>query len=285
MLGYQSITVAISKGAWPAGAAMLSRMPHEFTVSRHLDALRDAMVAFIRYADRAGLAARVPTCPGWTVRDLIAHQGMVHRWATAHVRNEPVDEPDKWEVEGQSDPDPIQWMRDGVVELAQALAQAPDDLETFVFLKDAPPAKAFWARRQCHETTMHAVDALSASLGRLPTAVEVDWIDTELALDGIDELLTGFVPRRSTALRTDEGSALAVVPDGNSLWWHVAMSDQPPVTTRRRRPVPGGANAAGWEITGPAEELYLRLWNRAEPPVPNPGGHDGVGLTAVRWSH
>ena len=36
----------------------------------------------------AGADAPVPTCPGWTVRDLLAHQGMVHRWATAVVRGD-----------------------------------------------------------------------------------------------------------------------------------------------------------------------------------------------------
>ena len=30
-------------------------------------------------------AAAVPTCPEWTVRDLVRHLGGVHRWATGHV--------------------------------------------------------------------------------------------------------------------------------------------------------------------------------------------------------
>ena len=37
-------------------------------------------------AAAAGLDAPVPTCPGWTVRDLVTHQGLIHRWATANVR-------------------------------------------------------------------------------------------------------------------------------------------------------------------------------------------------------
>ena len=32
-------------------------------------------------ADEAGLEAPVPTCPGWTVNDLVLHMGEVHRWA------------------------------------------------------------------------------------------------------------------------------------------------------------------------------------------------------------
>ncbi|HEY8059487.1 MAG TPA: maleylpyruvate isomerase N-terminal domain-containing protein, partial [Acidimicrobiales bacterium] len=68
-------------------------------VPRHLEGLREAMVAFVRYADRAGLRAPVPTTPDWTVRRLVAHQGMVHRWASATVRGLGAD-PDALEQEG-----------------------------------------------------------------------------------------------------------------------------------------------------------------------------------------
>ena len=40
--------------------------------------------------------------------------------------------------------------------------EAPVDLEAFVFLNDAPAPRQFWARRQCHETTIHAVDMSGA---------------------------------------------------------------------------------------------------------------------------
>ncbi len=56
-------------------------MPTQLPLARHLEGLRTAMVAFVRYADRAGLDAPVPTCPGWTVRDLVAYQGEAHRSA------------------------------------------------------------------------------------------------------------------------------------------------------------------------------------------------------------
>ena len=55
------------------------------TVDRHLTGIEDAVARLGAWADRAGAEAPVPTCPGWTVRDLLAHQGMVHRWATAVV--------------------------------------------------------------------------------------------------------------------------------------------------------------------------------------------------------
>src|SRR4051812_9663653 len=175
-------------------------VPTELSLARHLDGLRSAMVAFVRYADRAGPEAPVPTCPDWTVRDLVVHQGMVHRWAAALVHGENGVDADAFEAEGRGVPDPLEWLRDGVIELAETLTRAPEDTEALVFLDDAPRPREFWARRQCHETTVHAVDALSAALGRHPAGSET-WIETDVAVDGIDELLGGFLTRPRSRLR------------------------------------------------------------------------------------
>jgi uncharacterized protein (TIGR03083 family) len=253
-------------------------VPTHLTTAQHLAGLSEAMRAFGRYADRAGLEASVPTCPDWTVLDLVAHQGMVHRWATALLRGErPTDEEvDGFDAEGRDAEDPLAWLAAGASALAAAVNGAPDDLEALVFLNDAPPARGFWARRQCHETTMHAIDALAASLGRAPRPEEV-WLDPELAGDGIDELLGGFLTRPRSRLRCDEDALLVVRPDDLGDWWEVAMGPRPAVTTRRttgdERP-----DDADWELTGGAVELFLRLWNRLDPP------EEWRRLTAVTWS-
>ncbi|KQZ76167.1 maleylpyruvate isomerase N-terminal domain-containing protein [Nocardioides sp. Root151] len=231
-------------------------MATDLSLPQHLEGLRTALVSFVRYADRAGLRAAVPTTPDWTVRRLVAHQGMVHRWAAAILRGEPAD-PDRYQREGQSAPDPLEWLRDGAIELAQAITEAPDDLEALVFLNDAPPARRFWARRQCHETTMHAVDALSAALGRQPRAADT-WITDEVALDGIDELLTGFLTRTTSRLRSDEPLTIVVRPEGSAVGWQVAVSADPAVTTRTPD-ADGDVVLAGSPVA-----LYLTLWNRSD---------------------
>lgn len=221
------------------------------------------MVAFVRYADRAGLEATVPTCPDWAVRDLVAHQGMVHRWAAALLRGERDVEPDRLEAAGRSEPDPLEWLRDGVIELAETVAAAPGDAQAPVFLNDAPAPREFWARRQCHETTVHAVDALAASLGRRPDPSET-WIDRDLAVDGIDEMLGGFMTRPRSQLRCEEEALLVVAPDDAPDRWLVRLSTHPAVTAR----VSGTADVdADWVLQGSAVDLYLSLWNRTARPA------------------
>ena len=61
-----------------------------------------------------------------------------------------------------------------------------------VFLRDSPAPREFWARRQAHETTIHRADAVAAGLGRRPRSAELD-LDPAFAVDGLDELLTGFL--------------------------------------------------------------------------------------------
>jgi uncharacterized protein (TIGR03083 family) len=257
-------------------------MPTRLTPEQHLDGLRAAMVGFVRYVDRAGLAAPVPTCPEWTVLDLVAHQGMVHRWAAAIVRGERPedDEVASFERAAHEADDAMRWLRAGAVEVSQAVGHATTGREAFVFLNDAPAPRGFWARRQCHETTIHAVDALAASLGRAPRAEET-WIDPELARDGVDELLGGFLTRPRSRLRCETDALLAVVPDDAHEWWEVSLGPRPAVVTRHAASYDEDTDA-DWELTGSSVELYLRLWNRADV-AETPAGGSWRHLTAVTW--
>ncbi len=86
-------------------------------------------------AEQAGPDAKVATCPGWQVRDLVRHTGMVHRWATAFVaegyarwitRTAALAELDGAEL--------LAWFRDGHRRLVDTLAAAaPPDLSCWKF--------------------------------------------------------------------------------------------------------------------------------------------------------
>lgn len=235
-------------------------MPTHLSFDEHLGGLRDATQMLSRHATAAGLDVDVPTCPDWTVRRLIGHQGMIHRWSRALLRGEEVDA-SALEKAGRSSADPVGWLRDGAIALVTTLVETPEDAEAKVILHDAPPARLFWARRQHHETTMHAVDALAASLGRSPRAEET-WIGAEAALDGIDELLMGFVPRSTSRLRVEAGSEPVTIavrtPDATSSW-SVLVTEEPPVVVRHDGPTTGDL-----VVEAPAVALYLALWHRSD---------------------
>jgi uncharacterized protein (TIGR03083 family) len=232
----------------------------QLRLDEHLSALRQAAERLAASAHAAGLEAAVPTCPGWTVRDLLAHQGMVHRWATAHVTGDREGQhaSDAVEAAGRAQPDPAGWLREGADALLAALTAAPEDLDALVFLKDAPPAREFWARRQCHETTVHAVDGLAAELGRVPTATEAG-VTTPVAIDGIDELVTGFLTRGKARLRSPEPQRIAVSPNDADAAWLLEVSQGPVVTTRHTA---SSLSDADVTLRGTAAQLYLGLWNR-----------------------
>ncbi|MER7374961.1 maleylpyruvate isomerase family mycothiol-dependent enzyme [Streptomyces lanatus] len=201
-------------------------------------------------AEDAGADAKVPTCPDWQVRDLVRHTGMVHRWAAAFVAEGYTSyHPDS----GLPDLDGAElfaWFREGHRHLVDTLAGAPADVQCWHFLP-APSPLAFWARRQAHETTVHRFDAESAR-GGAPTE-----IDPALAADGIDELLRAFHARPKSRVRSAEPRVLRVrATDIDDAVWTVRLSQEPPVTER------GETGGADGEISGPADRLYLSLWNR-----------------------
>ena len=238
--------------------------PAYLVFDQYLTAIRSAAERLHDHADHAGLEAAVPSCPGWNVAALLAHQGMVHRWAAANVRGDSDHRTEESEAAAAAAPDLLAWFDEGARALTKTLISAPDDLEAMVFLRNAPPPRLFWARRQAHETTIHAVDAHAAALRQLPRPAET-LINGELAADGIDELLRGFLPRRTSTLRSEVPYVIEIHAVDADQRWQVAVSEQPPLSVR----------GTTWDtdavISGSALELYLGLWNRtAELKVDGP---------------
>ncbi|MGW1895609.1 maleylpyruvate isomerase family mycothiol-dependent enzyme [Streptomyces sp. NPDC002004] len=229
-----------------------------------------------RTAQEAGTDAEVATCPGWAVRDLLRHTGMVHRWATAFVAEGLTrHHPDA----GQPDLDGAEllaWFREGHATLVDTLDTAPADVECWTFLP-APSPLGFWARRQAHETTIHRIDAESALGGTF------SGIGTAFAVDGIDELLTGFHGRSSSRVRTQEGPRVLRVraTDTDAVWTVRLTPDERPRTERN------AVGDADCQLTGPAGRLYPALWNRS--PFPRVDGDARLAelwleRSAVTWS-
>ncbi|MCU1493087.1 MAG: hypothetical protein JWO62_851 [Acidimicrobiaceae bacterium] len=231
-------------------------------VADHIDVLEREGERLAEAASLAGLGAPTPTCPEWQVRDLLAHLGGVHRWATFHVATAssgPTSE-EQEAVLFSCPPDDslLEWFRAGHGALVQTLRNADPAMSCWTFLP-APSPLAFWARRQAHETAIHRVDAELALSGSGQEAAQHGTptpIGRELAVDGIDELLNGFLVRRRGRLVANPPRTIALhALDSGDAWTVLIESDHRVVESGLRE-------EADCQVAGPASELYLLLWNR-----------------------
>jgi uncharacterized protein (TIGR03083 family) len=255
-------------------------MPTQLGLEQHLEALERSGAALGEAAATAGLNAKVPTCPGWDIGQLLTHQGMVHRWAAANLRGQRDHDTAASVAEARAAASVLDWYAHGLAALVDTIRITAEDAEAMVFLRDAPPPRRFWARRQAHETTIHSVDAISAARRRWPTSADVD-IDPLLAADGIDELLMGFITRGGGPLHAAEPYTVLVRTDDTGHAWTLRISHGPTVTT------PGETERPEAVFSGTAVQLYLSLWNRADEITSN-GRSDLVDQwrrqIRIRWS-
>ena len=110
-------------------------------------------------SDSADPAAQVPTCPDWTLRQLITHVGRAQRWATAIMATrsaEPI--PFREVPDGRLPDDPAErpgWLRRGAAGLAEAVHGAGTSQ---AWTHHGMGPASYWARRMAHETAVHRAD-------------------------------------------------------------------------------------------------------------------------------
>jgi uncharacterized protein (TIGR03083 family) len=236
-----------------------------YDVAGYIEALRENGDLLADAAGRAGMGAAVPSCPGWSVADLLRHTSHVHRWAAGIVAQRltrPPGEPPEEEIlrRGPEDEALVRWFCEGHAALVRTLKEADQDLDCWAFLS-APSPLAFWARRQAHETAIHRVDAEQAAAvaGGASAAAEITEFGPGFAANGVDELIMGFLARnvrRSTW--PGLGGDLAVhAEDGPGMRADWLVTGQPGDAGVSR-----GTGPADCAVTGPAGDLYLLLWNR-----------------------
>jgi uncharacterized protein (TIGR03083 family) len=208
----------------------------------------------------------IPTCPEWTLRQLVTHVGRAQRWAAEITRTRSdAFIPFREVPDGKLPEDAAEqraWLRAGVARIVDAVREADGDL---VWSFTGPAPAGFWIRRMAHETLVHRADAQLAA-GAEPEPV----IDAEVAADAIDEWLTllaagilGNADEPTNALPA--GAALHIHAtddglDGRGEW--TIRHDAGGLTVE---PDHGQADAA---LTGPAASLLLVLMRRR--PVPDP---------------
>ncbi|MEW2252716.1 maleylpyruvate isomerase family mycothiol-dependent enzyme [Streptomyces sp. NPDC006975] len=209
----------------------------------HRAAVAAETARFVATIGDADLTTTVPSCPGWTLADLVKHTGSVQRWFSVLLRTRVQQPPRTREVDlrlpEREDGYPG-WLAESATVAAEAFAATDPDLPMWAWGVDQHAR--FWARRMLFETLLHRADA-ELALGLSPA------IDRTLAVDGIDEFLvnlpfaTSFAPKvadlrgpdRTIGFRTTDGDDAWLVrlrPDGFGLEQTGEAADTADATVR-----------------------------------------------------
>lgn len=202
-------------------------------------------------------ATPVPTCPGFTVGEIVRHVGGVYRvarlWITGGRR--PLD----W----QADPAPGQtgeeYLRAGLAELLGELtSHEPGAYAASWWPMDR--TYGFWFRRMAHETTIHRTDVQAA------VGPDVTEIPEDIAIDGVDEVLSVWFGRRLPMLGLSGTTTRSVAVRTGGHAWIARAGPEETVAWRCSAVEAGQADST---VSGSPMAVYRWLWGRV--------GHHAVG--------
>lgn len=198
----------------------------------------------------ATLDDRVPSCPAWSVRGLVAHLGEVQRFWAAAVAAGPAERPPAAAAIGDTAPhgDLLAWSAESTNLLVTALRAAGPDRPCWTWwgASDAPSTSGSVARHQVQEATVHAYDAQLAAEAAEP-------LPASIALDSVDEFVT--VSGGSLGAWPHEPARVALhAAEGRR--WLVDLS------AAGARQVAAGAPAPAAVLDGTASDLLLVLYRR-----------------------
>jgi uncharacterized protein (TIGR03083 family) len=162
-----------------------SRVHNTLDFSDLLRLIDDRSTAFLTAVSSApDLDAPVPSCPGWTLFDLVRHLGEGRRSWAATIAAGP-DAPAKIRVQSEPPRDRaalLEWMASSTRQLLDALREAGPERGCWIGWADSqsPATCGAVARRQIHEMAVHTYDAQLTAGAPQP-------LPEEVALDGVEE--------------------------------------------------------------------------------------------------
>lgn len=230
-----------------------------------LEVLTDELLSLVS----GDLSIAVPDCPGWTLRDLVAHVGRVYGAVSTVVERrslEPVKPGPEAFLDPELDDDRARvWFRERVESVLTALRAV--DPSTPLWTWSDQRTAAFYRRRMVHETAVHLADAARA-LGR-----DVE-LDRDTCVDGVDEYFDVMLPVALARAggSSPSGSLHLHCTDGPGEWLLVPDGERVVVTREHAK------GAVAWR--GPAAALLLAVWGRVDATL------DVIGDQAVsaEWS-
>ena len=244
--------------------------------SRQLE-LVDGRSAALRSALAGALDERVPGCPDWTGRDLIAHLGEVQRfWAAVIVAGKPDGPPQGPDVpETEPTGDLLDWSERSTATLLAALEDAGPDRPVWSWW--GPTVSGLVARHQVQEAGVHAWDA-EDTVGR-----DAPLGPGDLAADGVDEFLSVEVPTNG-GWPHPPVTVSVVATDGPGSGWRVALTEAGgTISTGAPTEEPAGAPAVDTVLSGTAGDLVLALYGRRKVDVLSVTGDPELARRFLGW--
>lgn len=263
-------------------------MRPELSAKRYQEAIAGHSKLFAESVSTADSHAVVPTCPGWTVRDLAEHVGQTQYWV-AQILADRIADPAQLPTEYAELPaDPQQWsgwLSEAASRAAAACSEATMAAEVFNAAGDERTGGQFWLLSLLNETVVHGYDAAVAA------GTHGDYaIDADVAAELISNHLAMLTSPTWAAQRSD--SAAALRGTGETLLWQA--TDEPATTTSREWLIERRPDGATWQhrhdeadlrVHGPARALLLLLTRRL--PLAAAGaeqvGIDGKAELAQHW--
>jgi uncharacterized protein (TIGR03083 family) len=219
--------------------------------------LRDCLDADIRrmreVADVADLAVPVPSCPGWTMTDLLRHVGAVYLHKVECMRLGRA--PDPWPPAGLQDEPPLVLLDRAYPALTGEFARHRPEDHAYTWY-EPDQSVGFWIRRMAQETVIHRVDA------ELAADEKIAVIPDDLAADGIDELLVVFVQYATGKWPEDFAELLPSAGDRTVRIATPQRSWLLRLTARDVRVAEPGGVTADATVEGHAPGVLLWLWGR-----------------------
>lgn len=126
----------------------------------------------------------VPSCPGWTVAQLVGHMGAVFRRIEGVLSRRSLAAAPPAATEFP--PDVLTYFDTGYAELVTTIRDTPPDTPVWNWAP-LPKTAAFWPRRAATETAVHRWDLQVAINHPEP-------IEHELAIQGVHEVFEAWLP-------------------------------------------------------------------------------------------
>jgi uncharacterized protein (TIGR03083 family) len=205
----------------------------------------------LRDVAAGSLAEPVPSCPGWTVTDLVRHVAEVYLHKTEAMKRG--EWPRPWPPDLSQESPVAALDRSYAALTGEFAARKPDEHSVTWF--EPERTVGFWIRRMAQETVIHRVD------GELGAGASIAPIPADLAIDGVDEVLIRFLAYGTTAWADEFGDDLADcdgravrVDTGGASWVVRLTSAGVQVTT--------GDDDTEATVSGQPEAVLLWLWRR-----------------------